>query len=115
MTRITILIACAVFMQFLTPDITQCQSQPYYPTYYELWLQSVQTQAQIQQLQSQLTEARMAIAGLQKDLSSLFEVQQRLRELQVSNQNTMKTLLEELAKAQKEIAEIRKMLESESD
>ena len=115
MTRITILIACAVFIQFLTPDVTQCQSQPYYPTYYELWLQSVQTQAQIQELQRQLGEARMAIGGLQKDLSSLFELQQRLQELQISNQNTMKTLLEELSKAQKEIAEIRKILNSESD
>ncbi len=85
MPRIMILIACAVFMHLLNPDITLSQPQPIYPTYYQLWLQSVQSQAQIQELQRQLGEVRVAIGGLQRDLNSIFESQQRLQELAISS------------------------------
>jgi len=112
MTRIIILAACAVFLYFFNPDITLSQPLLNYPppTYYELWLQSVQNQAQIQELQRQLGDVRIAIGGLQKDLNSVFDLQQRLQELAISNQNTIKTLLEEFSQMQKEIAEIRKTL-----
>jgi predicted nucleic acid-binding Zn-ribbon protein len=85
-------------------------SQLYYPPYYQLWLQSVDNQAQIQELQRQLADMRVEIGGLQKDLTSIFELQQRLEELEISNQNMIKTLLDELPKMQKEIGEIRKKL-----
>jgi peptidoglycan hydrolase CwlO-like protein len=115
MARITILVACAVFMNFFNPGITLSQPQPYYPTYYQLWLQSVENRAQIQELQRQLGDVRVAIGGLQKDLNSIFDLQQRLQELEISNQNTIKTLLEELSKMQKEISEIRKTLNPQSE
>ena len=91
MTRITILVACAVFMHFFNPDITLSQPLLNYPppTYYELWLQSVENQAQIQELQRQLGDVRIAIGGLQKDLNSIFDLEQRLQELEISNQNTV--------------------------
>jgi len=113
MTRITILVACTVFMYCFNPRIAL--SQAYYPTYYQLWLQSVENQAQIQELQRQLGDVRIAIGGLQKDLNSIFDLQQRLQELEISNQNTMKTLLEELSKMQREIAEIRKTLSPQNE
>jgi hypothetical protein len=50
------------------------------------------------------------IGGLQKDLTSIFQLEQRLEELEKSNQNTLKSLLDELSKMQKEIGEIRKKL-----
>jgi peptidoglycan hydrolase CwlO-like protein len=117
MTRITILVACAVFMHFFNPDITLSQPLLNYPppTYYELWLQSMENQAQIQELQRQLGDVRTAIGDLQKDLNSIFDLQQRLQELEISNQNTIKTLLEELSNMQKEIAEIRKTLSPSFD
>ena len=108
MTRITRLVACAVFMHFFNPSIAL--SQPYYAPYLLLWHQSVVNQAQIQELQRQLGEARIAIGGLQKELNSIFDLQQRLQELEISNQNTIKTLLEELSIMQKEIVQIRKTL-----
>jgi predicted nucleic acid-binding Zn-ribbon protein len=85
-------------------------SQLYYPPYYQLWLQSVENQAQIQDLQRQLADMRVEIGGLQKDLTSISELQQRLEELEISNQNMIKTLLDELSKMQKEIGEIREKL-----
>ena len=99
MTRITILVACAVFMYCFKPAIALSQSD--YPPDYQLWLQSVENQAQIQELQKQLADMRISIGGLQKDLNSIFELQQRLQELEISNQNTIKTLLEELSKTQR--------------
>jgi hypothetical protein len=42
-------------------------------------------------------------------------LQQRQQELAISNQNTIKTLLEELSIMQKEIAEIRKTLSPSLD
>jgi len=108
LTRITMLVACAIFMHLFLPGIALSQTQPYYPTYYQLWLQSVENQAQIQELQRQLGDVRVAIGNLQRDLNSISELQQRLQELEVKNQNTIKTLLEELSKVQKEIGEIRK-------
>jgi len=108
MTRIIFLVACAVFVHFFNPGIAL--SQPYYAPYILLWHQSVQNQAQIQELQRQLGDVRIAIGGLQKDLNSVFDLQQRLQELAISNQNTIKTLLEEFSQMQKEIAEIRKTL-----
>ncbi len=113
MTRITILVASAVFMHFFNPGIAL--SQHYYAPYILLWHQSVENQAQIQELQRQLGDVRIAIGGLQKDLNSIFDLQQRLRELEISNQNTIKTLLEELLKMQTEIAEIRKALSPSSE
>lgn len=113
MTRITILVACAVFMYFFNPG--KVLSQPYYAPYLLLWHQSVENQAQIQELQRQLGEVRIAIGGLQKDLNSIFDLQQRLQELEISNQNTIKTLLDELSKMQREIAEIRKTLSPSYD
>ena len=110
MTRIIILLACAVFMHFFNPDVTLGQPQPYYPTYYQLWLQSVESQAQIQELQKQLGEMRAEVGRLRIDLNSIFELQQRLQELEISNQSTIKTLLDELSKTQKEIGELRKKL-----
>ncbi len=117
MARIKIFFACAVFMHFFNPDIALSQPQLNYPppTYYDLWLQSVENQARIQELQRQLGDVRIAIGGLQKDLNSIFDLQQRLQELEISNQNTIKTLLEELSKMQTEIAEIRKALSPSSD
>jgi len=113
MTRITILVACAVFMHFFNPGIAL--SQRYYAPYILLWHQSVENQAQIQELQRQLGDVRIAIGDLQKDLNSIFDLQQRLQELEISNQNTMKTLLEELLIMQKEIAEIHKTLSPSFD
>ena len=113
MTRITILVACAVFMYCFRPAIAL--SQLYYPPYYQLWLQSVENQAQIQELQRQLADMRVEIGGLQKNLTSIFELQQKLEELEISNQNTIKTLLDELSKMQKEIGEIRKTLNPENE
>ena len=98
MTRITILVACAVFMHFFNPGIAL--SQRYYAPYILLWHQSVENQAQIQELQRQLGDVRIAIGDLQKDLNSIFDLQQRLQELAISNQNTIKTLLEELSNMQ---------------
>ena len=113
MTRITIIVACTVFMYCFTPRIAL--SQAYYPPYYQLWLQSMENQAQIQELQRQLGDVRIAIGDLQKDLNSIFDLQQRLQELEISNQNTIKTLLEELSNMQKEIAEIHKTLSPSFD
>ena len=110
MKRVTILAALAVSLHFFSPDMALSQPQPYYPTYYQLWLQSVEDQSRIQELQRQLGDVRVGIGGLQRDLNSIFDLQQRLQELQISNQNTIKTLLEELSEMQKEIAEIRKTL-----
>jgi peptidoglycan hydrolase CwlO-like protein len=115
MTRIKIFVACAVFMHFFNPDITLSQPLLNYPTYYQLWLQSVENQARIQELQRQLGDVRIAIGGLQKDLNSIFDLQQRLQELEISNQNAIKTLLEELSKMQREIAEIRKTLSPQNE
>ena len=108
MTRIAILVACAVFIFCFNPPIAR--SQLYYPPYYQLWLQSVENQAQIQELQRQLGDVGVEIGGLQKDLTSVLELEQRLEELEKSNQNTLKTLLDELSKMQKEIGELRKKL-----
>ena len=113
MARITIFVACTVFICCFTPRIAL--SQAYYPTYYQLWLQSVESQAQIQELQRQLAEVRVEIGGLQKDLNSVFELQQKMEELETSNQNTIKTLLEELSKMRKEIGEIRETLNPENE
>jgi len=114
-TRITILAACAVLIHLFHPGMTLSQTQPYYPTYYQLWLQSVENQAQIQELQRQLGDVRAAIGDLQKDLDSISELQQRLQESGVSNQNKIKTLLEEFSKMQKEIGEIRKALNPQTE
>jgi chromosome segregation ATPase len=108
MTRITILVACAVFIFCFYPPIAL--SQLYYPPYYQLWLQSVENQAQIQELQRQLVEVGNEIGGLQKDLTSIFDLGKRLEELEISNQNTLKTLSDEFSKMQKEIGELRKKL-----
>ena len=108
MTRITILVSCAVFIFCFDSPIAL--SQLYYPPYYQLWLQSVENQAQIQELQRQLADAGIEIGGLQKDMTSIFELEKRLEELEISNQNTIKTLLDELSKMQKEIGEIRNRL-----
>jgi chromosome segregation ATPase len=108
MTRITILVACAVFIFCFNPPIAL--SQLYYPPYYQLWLQSVENQAQIQELQRQLVEVGNEIGGLQKDLTSIFDLGKRLEELEISNQNTLKTLSDEFSKMQKEIGELRKKL-----
>ena len=113
MTRIKILVAFAIFIHFFNPGIAS--SQPYYAPYLLLWHQSEENQAQIQESQRQLGDVRIAIVGLQKDLNSIFDLQQRLQELEISNQNTIKTLLEELLKTQEEIAEIRKTLSPSSD
>jgi predicted nucleic acid-binding Zn-ribbon protein len=102
-------------MHFFNPDITLSQPLLNSPTYYQLWLQSVENQARIQELQRQLGDVRVAIGGLQKDLNSIFDLQQRLQELEISNQNAIKTLLEELSKMQKEIGEIRKTLNPENE
>jgi hypothetical protein len=110
MIRITTFIAAAVFMHFFNPGIVLSQPQPYYPTYYVLWLQSVENQAQIQGLQRQLADMRIEIGGLRIGLNSIFELQQRLEEKEISNQKTIKTLLDELSKMRKEIGEIRKKL-----
>jgi peptidoglycan hydrolase CwlO-like protein len=115
MARIAILVAWVFFMHFFNPGITLSHAQPYYPTYYQLWLESVENQAQIQEVQRQLGNMRVAIGGLQRDLNSIFELHQRLQELEISNQNTIKTLLEELSKMQKEIGEIRKTLNPQSE
>jgi peptidoglycan hydrolase CwlO-like protein len=100
-------------MHFFNPGIAL--SQRYYAPYILLWHQSVENQAQIQELQRQLGEVRAAIGGLQKDLNSIFDLQQRLQESAISNQNTIKTLLEESSKIQKEIAEIRKTLNPQNE
>jgi peptidoglycan hydrolase CwlO-like protein len=113
MTRIKIFVACTVFMHFFNPGIAL--SQPYYAPYLLLWHQSVENQAQIQELQRQLADMRVEIGGLQKDLNSIFELQQRLEELEISNQSMIKTLLDELSKMQKEIGEIRKTLNPENE
>ena len=115
MIRITILIACIVFMHFFNPGIALSQPQPYYPSYYQLWLQSVENQSRIQELQRQMSDVRVAIGGLQRDLNSVIDLQQRLEELVISNQNTIKTLTDELSKMQKEIGEIRKALHPERE
>jgi chromosome segregation ATPase len=70
----------------------------------------VENQAQIQELQRQLADKRIQIGGLQKDLTSIMELEQRLEEKEKSNQNTLKTLLDELSIMQKEIGEIRKKM-----
>ncbi len=113
MIRIPILIAGAVFLHLFTPRIAL--SQPYYAPYLLLWHQSVENQAQIQEFQRQLGDVRVAIGDLQKDLNSIFDLQQRLQELEISNQDTIKALLEELSKVQKEIAEIRKTLNPQKE
>ena len=113
MTRLTILVACAVFFYCFNPRMAL--TQPYYAPYLLLWHQSVENQARIQELQRQLGDVRLAIGGLQKDLNSIFELQQRLQELEISNQNTIKTLLEELSRMQKEIVEIRRTLNPENE
>jgi len=115
MIRITILLVSTVFMHFFYPDITLSQPQPAYPTYYQLWLQSVENQTRIQELQRQLDEVRVAIGGLQKDLNSIFDLQQRLEELEKSNQGAIKALSEELPKMRNEIAEIRKLLNPQKE
>ena len=112
MLRITILVACAVFF-YSNPRIAL--SQPYYAPYLLLWHQSVENQARIQELQRQMGELQVAIGGLQKDLNSITELQQRLQELEISNQNTIRTLLEEFSKMQKEIGEILKTLHPQSE
>ena len=113
MTRITTLVACAVFLQFFTP----CRALPqvYYAPYLLLWHQNVENQAQIRELQGRLGDVRAAIGDLQKDLDSISELQQRLQESGVSNQNKIKTLLEEFSKMQKEIGEIRKALNPQTE
>ena len=108
MTRITMLIAGAVFMHFFNPGIALAQS--YYAPYILLWHQSVANQAQVQELQRQLGDVRVGIGDLQRDLNSIFDLQQRLQESEISNQNTIKTLLEKFSEMQKEIAEISKTL-----
>jgi len=108
MSRMTILVACAVFIFCFNPPTAL--SQLYYPPYYQLWLQSVENQGQIQELQRQLGNMGGEIGGLQRDLASLFELEQRLEELEKSNQNTLKTLLDELSKMQKEMGELRQRL-----
>ena len=113
MTRITIFVACTVLICCFTPRIAL--SQAYYPTYYQLWLQSVENQAQIQELQRQLGDVRIAIGGLQKGLNSILDLQQKLEELETSNQDTIKTLSGELSKMQKEIGEIRKTLNPQNE
>ena len=113
MPRITILVACAIFFYCFNPGMAL--SQTYYAPYLLLWQQSVENQAQIQELQRQMNDVRVAIGGLQKDLNSVIDLQQRLQELEISNQNTIKMLLEELSTMQKEIAEIRKALHPESE
>jgi chromosome segregation ATPase len=115
MARITILVAYAVFMHFFNPGIALAQPQPYYPNYFQLWQQGVENQLQIQELQRQMNDMRAAIGSLQRDLNSIFDLRQRLQELEISNQNTIKTLLEELAKIQSEIGEIRKALNPQSE
>ena len=115
MTRITILAACAVLIHLFHPGMTLSQTQPYYPTYYQLWLQSVENQTRIQELQRQLDEVRVAIGGLHKDLNSIFDLQQRLEELEKSNQGAIKALSEELPKMRNEIAEIRKLLNPQKE
>jgi len=100
-------------MIFFAPSVTS--SQPYYAPYLLLWHQGVENQAQIQQLQSQLTEMGIEIGGLQRDLDSIVELEQRLEEFEISNQNTTKTLLEELLKIQKEIADVRETLNPEGE
>jgi len=113
MTRIKIFLACAVFIFCFNPPIAL--SQLYYPPYYQLWLQSVENQAQIQDLQRQLADMRAEIGALQRDLTSIFESEKRLEELEIANQNTIKTLLDELAKMQKEIGEIHKTLSPQNE
>jgi peptidoglycan hydrolase CwlO-like protein len=113
MTRITILVACAVFFYCFNPCIAL--SQPYYAPYLLLWHQSVENQAQIQELQRHLADMRIEIGRLQKDLTSIFELGQRLEEKEISDQKTIKTLLDELSKMQKEIGEIRKKLISQNE
>jgi chromosome segregation ATPase len=70
----------------------------------------VDNQGQIQELQRQLVDMGNEIGGLQKDLTSIFESEKRLEELEISSQNTLNNLLDELSKMQKEIGEIRKKL-----
>ena len=106
MTRITILVACAVFIFCFNPRLAL--SQPYYAPYLLLWHQSVENQTRIQELQRQLADVGIEIGGLQKELTSIFELEQRLEEKEISTQKTLKTLLDELSKMQKEIGEIRK-------
>jgi len=108
MTRITILVTCAVFIFCFNPPIAL--SQPYYAPYLLLWHQTVENQAQIQGLQRQLADIRIGIGGLQKDLISIFELEQRLEEKEKSNQNVLKILLDELSKMKEEMGEIRKQL-----
>jgi chromosome segregation ATPase len=70
----------------------------------------VENQVEIQELQRQLENGGIEIGGLQKDLTSLLDLEQRLEDLEKSNQNTFKTLLDELSKMQKEMGELRKKL-----
>ena len=112
MTRITILVACAVFIFCFNPHLAL--SQPYYAPYLLLWHQNVENQAQIQGLQKQMADLGAEIGGLRKDLTSVSDLLQRLEEKGISSQNTIKTLLEELAKMQEEIGRIRKTLNPES-
>jgi peptidoglycan hydrolase CwlO-like protein len=113
MTRITIIVACAVFIFCFNPPLAL--SQPYYAPYLLLWHQSVENQAQIQELQRQLADVGIEIGNLRKDLTSIFELLQRLEEREISSQNTIKTFLEELSRMQKEIGEIRQKLVPEKE
>lgn len=70
----------------------------------------MENQVEIQELQRQLENGGIEIGGLQKDLTSLLDLEQRLEDLEKSNQNTFKTLLDELSKMQKEMGELRKKL-----
>ena len=98
---------------FFAPNMTL--SQTYYAPYLLLWYQGAENQAQIQQLQSQLTEMGIELGGLQRELNSMVELEQRLKELEISNQSMTKTLLEQLSKIRKEIAEVRETLNPEGE
>ena len=111
MKWITIFATCATI--FFAPSVTL--SQPYYAPYLLFWNQEVENQARIQQLQSQLTEMGIEIGGLQRDLNSIVELEQRLEELEISDRNMTKTLLEELSKIQEGIADVRETLNPEGE
>ncbi len=113
MTRIAILVACVIFFSCFNPRIAL--PQPYYAPYLLLWHQNEQNQTQIQELQRQFGDVRVAIGGLQEDLNSISDLQQRLQELEISNQNMIKTLVEELSRVQREVAGIRKALNPQSE
>ena len=113
MTRITVIVACAVFLHFFTSGTAL--SQVYYAPYLLLWHQNVENQAQIQELQRQLGDVRVAIGNLQRELNAIFELQQRLQELELADEKTIKSLLEELSKVQKEVGEIRETLNLQAE